>query len=625
MKRLAAISILSFLCACGSASPPRAEAPPSAPAAAPNPADRIARVERGLLPVVQVRGEPVTWTIEARMREHRVPGLSIAVFADHRLQWAKAYGVADVDTGARVTETTLFQAGSISKPVTAMAALMAVERGAISLDAPINTALSTWKLPDNDLTHAAPVTLRRLLSHTAGTTVHGFLGYAAGEPLPTLVQVLDGAPPANTPPVRVDLAPGTKFRYSGGGTTIAQLALIDRLGKPFPAIMAESVLGPLGMDHSTYEQPLPPARVIFAASGHDIEGNVIEGKRHVYPEMAAAGLWTTPSDLARFFAEIDLAREGRSTRVSKQIASEMTTAVNDAEGGEEVALGLFLSSRNGARFYGHNGADMGFQAYATARLGKGYGAILMANSNNGFKIFEEVARAIAAEYGWEGQDPPIDPVAIEPAKLAAMAGRYATDAAHPFTIAPKGARLELRRPFADPTDLVPVSGDTFVALNDGSRYKIDPVAHEIVRSRRGDDEQRARPIAAGALVPILDLDAGRYDEALAGYQKIRATDPKSPALDERELNQLGFEQLLRGRELGKAIAILRINVTLYPDSMNTYDSLGEAYARAGDKVKAIATFQAGLAAMARDKTTPEKFKDVLRKNAEKQIAKLQAK
>jgi CubicO group peptidase (beta-lactamase class C family) len=178
----------------------------------PRPDDSAARVESGLLPSVLVKGEPRRWTLAAHMREYRIPAVSIAVINNYRVEWARAYGMADVSTAAPATVDTLFQAGSISKPVAAMAALLAVAHGSFALDAPINDALTTWKLPDNELTRAAPVTLRRLLSHTAGTTVHGFPGYAAGAPLPTLSQVLDGQPPANTPPVRVDLAPATKFR-----------------------------------------------------------------------------------------------------------------------------------------------------------------------------------------------------------------------------------------------------------------------------------------------------------------------------------------------------------------------------------------------------------------------------
>ena len=217
-----------------------------------------------------------------------------------------------------MTLDTLFQAGSISKPVTAMAALRLVEAGRWSLDDPINDRLVSWKLPANDLQKDQHVTLRRLLSHNAGTTVHGFPGYAVGAPVPTVVQVLDGEPPANTAPGPRGLVPGSKVRYSGGGTTIVQLMMTDQLKKPFPEIMAETVLGPLGMTHSSYEQPLPAERAAMTASGTRRGGQVVEGRWHIYPEMAAAGLWTTPSDLAKVAIEVSLAHAGKSSRVLSQ-------------------------------------------------------------------------------------------------------------------------------------------------------------------------------------------------------------------------------------------------------------------------------------------------------------------
>lgn len=633
MHLRAPLALLVLLTSCGTSPAPRPQEPPppvvassaaSAPSSLPSPelAAHIASVERGLLPPVRVKGRDMRWTLEARMREYRVPGLGIAVFADHRVLWARAYGVTDVGSGERVTEATLFQAGSISKTLNAMAALQAVEKGALALDAPINDALTGWKLPENDLTRATPVTLRHILSHTAGTTVHGFPGYAAGEKVPALVEILDGLPPANTPAVRVDLAPGTRFRYSGGGTTIAQLALVERLHKPFPAILHDAVLAPLGMEQSSYEQPLPPDWVKLAAAGHNTEGQVVPGKRHVYPEMAAAGLWTTPSDLARFFAELTLALEGRSTHVTKALATQMTTPVVKVNDTASVGLGLFLSTQNGATYFGHSGADEGFQAMAVARLGKGYGAVVMANSDNGMELFEEVKRAIAAEYGWDGAEPPIEPTSVDAARLAALAGRFATGLNAPFTLALKEGRLELRRPFAEPAELIPVGDDTFVALDDGARYHIDAGAREIGYTREGKTEKATR-VAEDVRVPLLELAEGRYEPALAAYRKLQREDPKSPSLDEGRLNGLGFSLLSRRHDPANAILVLRINAALHPDAMNTYDSLAEAYVRSGDKPKAIATFQAGLAAMKRDKTTPASFKDQLRANAEKQIRALQ--
>src|SRR5215471_7675263 len=229
-------------------------------AGVPTPDARIEQVENGLRPPVLVEGDK-TWSIAERMKHYGVPGLSIAVIRDSKIEWAKGYGLSDVEEKKPVTPDTLFQAGSISKPVSAMAALELVQDGKMSLTADINTYLKTWKVPANEHTAKAPVTLERLLSHTAGLTVHGFPGYAAGAPVPTVPQVLDGAAPANTAPVRVDLDPGTQYRDSGGGYTIAQLAMTDVTGQTFPALMQRLVLGPLGMKESTFDQPLPAALV----------------------------------------------------------------------------------------------------------------------------------------------------------------------------------------------------------------------------------------------------------------------------------------------------------------------------------------------------------------------------
>jgi CubicO group peptidase (beta-lactamase class C family) len=284
----------------------------------PSHAERIATAERDIVAVVPGEAEPLRLTLQRWMELYKIPGLSVAVFDRHKLAWAKAYGVKEVGRPDVVTLDTLFQAGSISKPVTAMAALHFVEAGRWSLDEEINNRLVSWKMPSNDLQKDQKVTLRRLLSHNAGTTVHGFPGYAIGTPVPTIVQVLNGEPPANTAPVRVDLIPGTTVRYSGGGTTIVQLMMVDQLKMPFPMIMAETVLRPLGMVHSTYEQPLPAARATETATGTRSGGQSVEGRWHIYPEMAAAGLWTTPSDLAKVAIEVSLAEGGTSSRVLSQ-------------------------------------------------------------------------------------------------------------------------------------------------------------------------------------------------------------------------------------------------------------------------------------------------------------------
>jgi CubicO group peptidase (beta-lactamase class C family) len=605
--------------ACG-ASPSHPASHPEVSPPSSSVARRIERIEHGLLPAVQVKGEEVRSDLEAQMREHKIPALSIAVFENYQLQWTKAYGLADVETGQRATEETIFLAGSISKSVNSLAILLAVADGTLALDRPINELLESWKLPDNELTRAAPVTLRKLLSHSAGTTVHGFPGYAAGVALPTVPQILDGKPPANTDPIRVDLAPGTKYRYSGGGTVISQLALTERSKRPYQAILAERVLGPLEMVHSTFEQALPPDRVQHAAAGYDGTGHVIPGKRHAYPEMAAAGLWTTPSDLARFFLEVARARAHKPSRVPGAIAMQMTTKVIDGDGGDEVGLGVFLSDRNGARFFGHGGADEGFQADVVCSLDGGYGIVVMANSDNGFQIFEDIERAVFTEYGWPGVDPQIVRIALEPAQRARFIGQF-LDGPAPVAIAEQSGQLVLRTPFGPSVELVPIAPDRVVQRNSGRQLHLGATGSLGATSPHREARTLTR-IADPARHPLFELEAGRFDGAVTAWRERTRLDPKSAGDDENFANNLGY-QLLE-REPAKAIDVLRLVAAVFPESSNAHDSLGEAYMKAGDKPHAIAEYEQALRTLDADPRVPEAIKKTRRTHAEEQLAKLRS-
>ncbi len=220
-------------------------------------------------PAVPVHETPAK-SLESRMAHYRTPGASIAVVDDFDVAWARGFGGRKID-GADVTAHTPFQAGSISKPVFALAVMRLVERGVVDLDADVNQYLTSWQVPANG-DWRPRITLRQLLSHTAGTTVHGFPGYPASGPLPALPQVLDGVPPANTAAVIVDTLPGLAFRYSGGGTTIAQLALMDVMKQPFPDLMRELILEPVGMADSTFEQPPSAGVAARAAAAHPWNG-----------------------------------------------------------------------------------------------------------------------------------------------------------------------------------------------------------------------------------------------------------------------------------------------------------------------------------------------------------------
>lgn len=378
--------------------------------------ERIKKVENGFRPILTDKNEPsFELNIQKLMQMYGIPGLSVAVIDDFKIVWAKGYGVTEAGAMTPLTANTLFQAGSVSKPVAAAGALQIVERQQLSLDEDVNKRLGSWKVPENSYTQDEKVTLRRILCHTAGLTVHGFNGYDLDEPIPILVQILNGEPPANNLPIRVDSVPGTRWRYSGGGTMIAQQLMIDATGKPFPQLMHDVVFSKIGMDHSTFEQPLPGSWIAGAASGTHADGKVIHGKWHIYPEMAAAGLWTTPSDLARFAIEIALSRLGRSNRLlSETMTREMLRpqvehveelALGDDEHPDRMGLGFFLGDETRPDLFGHIGDDAGFQAMIIMSSNTGKGAVLMSNSQVGILAEEYLVQNVAKEYKWNHAPP----------------------------------------------------------------------------------------------------------------------------------------------------------------------------------------------------------------------------
>lgn len=343
-----------------------------------------------------------SFTLEELMARCGIPGVSIAVIQDFAIHWAKGYGIADVVTGAVVNVETLFQAASISKPVNAMAFLKAVQEGKLALDEDINSMLTSWQLPDSPFTQTQPVTPRLLASHIAGLgDGFGFPGYSPADPLPTTVQILKGDKPSNVGPVTLARPPLTAFHYSGGGVTLLQLALTDQLGKPYAEILQADVLGPIGMSQSTFEQPLSPDRDRNAARAHDDEGHAMGDKWHVYPELAAAGLWTTPTDLARFAIEVQNSLRGEANHVlSQTMINEMLSPV----GVGDYAVGFALTKAGQGWYFGHGGGNWGFCCLLSAHKVKGYGFAIMTNGDNGGIILGELKERIERAYSYDALD-----------------------------------------------------------------------------------------------------------------------------------------------------------------------------------------------------------------------------
>lgn len=343
-------------------------------------------------------------TLEEVMERFGVPGISVAVIHDFDVHWAKGYGVADVETGAPVDVETLFQAASISKPVTATAAMVAVQEGRFSLDDDINTILTSWQLPGNGFTDDRSVTPRLLFSHTAGLgDGHGFPGYNPGVPRPTAIQILNGDEPSNVEAVTMVRPPLTAMHYSGGGTTIMQLALTDVFGEPFPDLMRRTVLEPAGMTTSTFEQPLPPDRDANAARAHGRGQPMGDAKWHVYSAMAAAGLWTNARDLARFAIEVQKAARGDPDRViTAASAADMLSPV----GIGDFAVGFSIAREGQGWYFSHSGGNWGFICYLVAHKAKGYGVAVMTNAAGGGQVVNEVAERVRRAYGWDALDKP---------------------------------------------------------------------------------------------------------------------------------------------------------------------------------------------------------------------------
>lgn len=375
--------------------------------------NRIKQVENNLIPYVPVKGFK-GWNIVDRMKYYNVPGLSIAVIKDYKIDWAKGYGLADTAKKITVTTQTMFSAGSISKLLMASTALKLVEQGKISLDSPINNYLKSWKIADNDFTGKTPITLRMLLSHKAGPSQTSYFGFMSDKnPLPTIAQILNGDKISETRKVVVNSDPNKEFRYSGGGSMIAQMALMDISNQTFTDLTQQILFDKLGMQNSTFAQPVPAKYAEQTAWAYSA-ASWFKGMPYVYPQQAAAGLYTTPTDLAKFFIDIQQSFIGKGRILNQSLTKEMLTPqINVSDGGykEQMGIGPFLIQRTDNKnpkgiYFEFTGVNAGFLAYGIASIEGGSGVIVMLNSGddqNG--IGKEIRRAVAKVYNWTNYFP----------------------------------------------------------------------------------------------------------------------------------------------------------------------------------------------------------------------------
>ncbi len=384
--------------------------------------DKIKQVENKLGGWLHIQDSVNEWNLQQRMEFYHIRGLSIAVVHHYTIEWARGYGIVDTATKKPVTIQTLFQAGSISKSLNGVGVLKLVQDKKIDLNTDINNYLHSWKFPYDSLSKGKKITIANLLSHTAGLTLHGFPGYKRGDTIPSIPEVLNGKPPANTEPIRSQFEPGLRFQYSGGGTTISQLIVMDVTHRPYDAYMWNNVLKPLGMNMSSYTQPPSADKQKFLATGYRSDGKEVEGEYHIYPEQAAAGLWTNPTDLSKYIIETQLSLQGRSNKVLSQQMTELRlTPYIDSN----AAFGVFIEKKGNEKYFGHNGADEGFLSVYTGSFENGNGVVVMVNSDNG-SILNEVVNSVASVYGWKDYYKPVikKMVTIADSLLDAYEGNY---------------------------------------------------------------------------------------------------------------------------------------------------------------------------------------------------------
>jgi len=379
-------------------------------------------VSHGLKPNVRIIGKDAKIsTLQERMDHYNVPGISIAFLNNHKIVWTHTQGVTDRKSNKLIDENTVFQAASISKPVFASILMKYRQHNDLNLDIDVNTLLKSWQLPTHKWSGKNDVTLRRLLSHSAGTTVHGFAGYEKGQEVPSIISLLNGTKPTNSDPIIVDIEPGSKFRYSGGGTTVAQLVLQDQSNSSLPKLANRTLFTPLKMQHTSFSQPLISKLNNNAAKAHNADGEIIIGGSHTYATLSAAGLWTTPSDLLRLVSKIQLAGLGKDeTFFTKKTIEEMFKPQLSSMG-----IGFFVEGENEITSFSHGGANEGFMAHLFAHNKTGDGIVIMTNGNNGTALIDEVLLRVSEIYNWNEFKPTQKTLTtLNPLLFKSILGKY---------------------------------------------------------------------------------------------------------------------------------------------------------------------------------------------------------
>ncbi|MEP7371873.1 MAG: serine hydrolase [Chitinophagaceae bacterium] len=527
---------------------------------------QIEEVENNLAGRIIIDGKP--YNLLDRMVHYKIKGLSMAVVQNYKVIWAKGYGLADEKEKRPVTTATLFKPGSISKSLNAVAVLELVQNNKMDLYRDINEYLSSWQFPYDSLSKGKKINLANLLSHTAGLSVYGgFPGYDRKGKIPTISQILDGKEPANTPPVRSLFEPGLQFQYSGGGTIISQLIISDVTHIGYERFMYDSVLKPLGMIHSFYSAA-PPSKdkLKKIATGYTSDGVKVGATFHIYPEQAPLGLWTTPTELCNYLIEIQLAYQGKSSKVINQKMAQLhlTPYIDNS-----ATVGAFIGDRNGEKYFFHDAGNEGYRGLYYGSVEGGNGVVIFVNSDDG-NIILELLNSVASVYKWKGFDKPININTI----------------AVPETITQKYPGVYLYEgKFAEITK-----------EKDGLVYWADNQTSRMYFTSEKDFVNMEFPTEKSFITDGLGNVTG-YSRKINGNElpaatRVAGVDTIKP--NEGQLNAFG-RHLLETKRFDEAILFLNRGMELEPDSNDAINNLAHCYLFKSEYDKAIKLYKEVIA------------------------------
>lgn len=441
--------------------------------------NEINAIENNLIQAIQLKSdEKRNLNLQERMAYHNVPGVSIAKVKGGKIHWVKSYGVQDANTKIEIDNNTIFQAASVTKPITALAVLKLMQEGKLDLDADVNSYLKRWKVSNNEFTQNEKVTVRRLLTHTAGLNIHGYDGYRQSEGFPSAIEVLNGE--GNSRRAMVEETPGQRWRYSGAGYVILQLLIEDVSGQPFQQYMKNEILRPLGMNNSSYQQPLDASIQTNVSSAHDPRGEVIPGKWNNYPEMGPGGLWSTATDIAKYCMEIQKIYTERGEGIlSKETIELMFTKHSERDWG----LGPKIEGDEESLRFRHDGKNEGFIAEFVAFANNGEAVVVMTNGDRGNRIAREILLSISDYFKWDSDKPlVIDSKIMTANELESYTGTYDWQERPGYFIEViiEQGQLVLLAPGYPEDSLTPINSNDFIDIETGLEVKFNKNENAVV-------------------------------------------------------------------------------------------------------------------------------------------------